>query len=72
MLGGFKGIHIRPDFSDDGKGGSGADAGDGDELLYLGGFRGSFIEDGSLYLGEVEAQCVIVFQHKVQKISLVF
>lgn len=39
MFSGFKGIHIRPDFGDDGEGGSGADAGDGDELLYLGGFR---------------------------------
>lgn len=39
MFGGFKGIHIRPDFSDDGEGGSGADAEDGDELLYLGGVR---------------------------------
>ena len=72
MLGGFKGIHIRPDFSDDEKGGGGADTENGDELLYLGGFRGSFIEDDSLYFSKMETQCVIVFQHKVQKIPQVF
>lgn len=72
MLSSFKGIHIRPNLSDDGKGGSGTDAGDGDELLNLCGFRGSLIEDGCLHLGKMEAQRVIVFQHEAQKITLVF
>ncbi len=72
MLGRFEMFHVSADFSNNGNGGSGADAGNGYETFSLNRFLRGFIEHGSFHFCQMKAEGIIVFHQKAEKIHTVF